>query len=102
MSEVKSGRGVFTAREFKFKDVNGNDCSWSGRGRMCSELTKVLSDEAGKGISVTADALAAHKQNKQNEQNEQNASTESTQNVATISVSSVKEMIAETVALASE
>ena len=60
----KTGRGNFTARAFNFKTVDGKDAVWCGRGRFSTELKLVLESEASKGISVIADALAAHKKNK--------------------------------------
>jgi hypothetical protein len=60
----KNGKGVFTPRAFAFKGVDGKDYSWVGRGRYPKELQAVLDAEASKGVTATADALAAHKKNK--------------------------------------
>jgi hypothetical protein len=91
----KTGRGNFVARAFVFKDVNGAEKSWVGRGRYSKDLMLVLESEAGKGISVTADALAAHKKNKPtgNPVGRPKGATTKTD---------VKEMAAETVAKATE
>jgi hypothetical protein len=60
----KSGRGNFVPRVFTFKTVDGVEASWVGRGRFPKELQAVLDAEAAKGVTATADALAAHRKNK--------------------------------------
>jgi len=64
MSDAKTGRGNFVPRVFTFKTIDGVEQTWAGRGRFPKELQAVLDAETAKGVTVTADALAAHKKNK--------------------------------------
>lgn len=89
MSDAKSGRGNFVAREFTFTGVDGKQYTWVGRGRYSKELTVALESEQAKGVSTIADALAAHKKSKS-----------SGNPVGRPKKSVIKEMVAETVAKA--
>lgn len=60
----KTGRGNFVPRVFTFKTVDGVEKTWVGRGRFPAELTAVIAAEKAAGVTVTADALAAHRKNK--------------------------------------
>jgi len=91
----KAGRGNFVARPFNFKTVDGKDATWCGRGRFSTELKLVLESEASKGVSVTADALAAHKKNKP-------TGNPVGRPKGSVNKEAIKEMAAETVAKATE
>jgi hypothetical protein len=92
----KTGRGNFVARAFTFKTLAGADSTWCGRGRYSKDLMLVLESEAAKGVTVTADALAAHKKNKPT------GNPVGRPKGATATKGDIKDMAAETVAKAAE